>query len=95
MCWIPYHSIIIAGELSIQGKQLSKGRKACKEELSKRQIDILSRLAGMQYIWLFMGWADHYLPNALRDIGLPLAFSLRMNEDNVSVQRSLRDFLDA
>lgn len=65
-----------------------------KEELSETQLDILSRLAAMKYLWLFAGYSYHLLPNALRDIGIPLDFSGRkLFQNNTSVQKSLREFL--
>lgn len=66
-----------------------------KAVLTEKQLAILASLAEMDSLWLYMGWTHHYLPHTLREIGLPLTFSVRMDQDNRSVQRSLRSFLDA
>lgn len=64
-----------------------------KEDLSEKQLEILSSLVEMNFLWLFMGYSAHHLPNSLRDIGLALDFPKKMTEDNVRVQRSLYSFL--
>ena len=66
-----------------------------KESLTEKQLAILSSLAAMDYIWLYQGYPNHLLKYALRDIGLPLKFPVRMDQDYTSIQRSLRRFLDA